>query len=167
MDDSTVADSRDDTASADRISLPAKVSAYGAAAWGVAFAGIHLYWLLGGRVGLPAGQSLFDNLPLLIIDVIAIPLCLVAALLAYSLIRPKSARFGRRTLLIGAWGTAALLVGHALPATIDWGALLAGARTMDDLGSLERFSTLLYEPFFMAGGAFFAVAALCCQRRTR
>jgi hypothetical protein len=156
-----------DSTVAGRISLPARVSAYGATAWGAAFAGVHLYWLLGGRVGLPAGRSLFDNLPLLIIDVIAIPLCLVAALLAYFLSRPTGGRFGRRTLLIGAWGTAALLVVHALPTTIDWGALLVGARTVHDLEPLERFSTLLYEPFFMAGGALFAVAALCYQWRTR
>ncbi|MER5864758.1 hypothetical protein [Kitasatospora sp. NPDC002040] len=52
----------------------ARAGSYGAAGWGLAFALVHLYWLLGGRTGLPAGLSLRDNLPLLVIDVAALAL---------------------------------------------------------------------------------------------
>ncbi|MEU5714503.1 DUF3995 domain-containing protein [Streptomyces sp. NPDC020403] len=138
---------------------------YGAAAWGLAFALVHLYWLLGGRTGLPAGLSLGDNLPLLIIDVVAIPLSLVATALALALIRPWGVLIPRRLLRTTAWGTTALMVVHALPSVVDWTALAVGARTADELTDLERFATFLYEPWFLAGGVLFGLAALGTRAR--
>lgn len=155
-----------DLSGGERVSWWAASSAYGASAWGVWFALVHLYWLLGGRIGLPDGMSLFDNIPLLIIDVVAIPLCAMAAVLALALIRPWGRRFRRRLLLTAAWATTAVLVVHAAPTVVDWISLAGGQRTIDDLDSLERFVTFLYEPFFLAGGVLFGIAALGYQGRT-
>lgn len=142
------------------------VPAYAACAWGVLFAAAHLYWVMGGTVGLPRGLSLFSNIPLLVIDIVAIPLCIIAALLALTLVRPWGRRFPRLMLLTAAWGTAALFVVHAAPAIPDWMALALGLRTTA-LTSMDRFSLFLYEPWFLTGGILFGVAAWCAQRRSR
>lgn len=136
------------------------VGAYAAAAWAVLFALVHVYWLAGGRAGLPAGQSLFDNVPLLVVDVAAIPLSLAGAVLALALVRPWGARISRRWLSVGVWGTAGLLLVHALPTVPDWVGLAAGTEAAGDLGADERFITLLYEPWFFAGGVLFVLAGL-------
>ncbi|MBO2453601.1 DUF3995 domain-containing protein [Actinomadura barringtoniae] len=141
--------------------------AYAAAAWGVLFSLVHVYWLAGGRAGLPNGQSIFDNAPLLVIDVIAIPVSAVAAALALALVRPWGERFARRMLLTAAWGATAVMIVHALPSVVDWAALAVGAKSSGDLTAEERFATFLYEPWFMAGGLLFALAALTFQRSRR
>ncbi|MEU5880926.1 DUF3995 domain-containing protein [Spirillospora sp. NPDC047279] len=142
-------------------------AAYAAAGWGVLFALVHVYWLAGGRAGLPSGQSIFDSTALLVIDVIAIPVSFAAAALALALTRPWGGRFRRRTLLTGAWAAAVLMVVHALPTMIDWVALAAGERTAGELTAEERFVTFLYEPWFLAGGILFALAAFAHRRATR
>lgn len=63
-------------------------AAYSAGAWALAFAVVHLYWALGDTVGLPSGLTVGMNPALFAIDVLAVPLCVVVALLALSLIRP-------------------------------------------------------------------------------
>jgi len=140
--------------------------AYATCGWGVIFASVHLYWLLGGTVGLPTGLSLHSNTPLLVIDIIAIPLCITAAVLALALVRPWGLRFPRRLLLTAAWGAAALFVVHAAPTIPDWVALALGLRTAA-LTPMDRFSIFLYEPWFLVGGILFGVAAWCYQRRSR
>ena len=52
---------------------------YAASAWALAFAAVHLYWALGGTVGLPKGMSVDMNPALFVIDVLAVPLCVVGA----------------------------------------------------------------------------------------
>ena len=75
--------------------VPARsdVVAYAACAWSLAFAAVHLYWAIGGTVGLPPGMSVGMNAALFVIDVVAVPLCVVGSLLALSLARP----WGRRS----------------------------------------------------------------------
>ena len=142
--------------------------AHAACLWAVFFAVVHLYWLVGGRLGLPSGLSFSadDNLPLFIIDVVAIPLCLVAAALALTLARSRVRHASRRTVLVAGWGTTLLLVVHALPTFGDWVMLATGALSLDELGSLERFVVVLYEPFFLAGGVLFCLATAAFQLRT-
>ncbi|GAA2814278.1 hypothetical protein GCM10010441_43770 [Kitasatospora paracochleata] len=145
-----------------------RTAAHAAAAWGVAFSLVHVYWLLGGRTGLPEGRTIWGNTPLLVIDVLAIPGCAVAAALALALVRPWGARVPRRLLTVGLRGTAVLLLAHSTPSVPDWLALAAGSRTADDLDAMARFATFLYEPFFLAGGVLFTLAALAHRtHRTR
>ncbi|MFF2020508.1 DUF3995 domain-containing protein [Streptomyces sp. NPDC058171] len=142
--------------------------AVGAAAclWMVVFAGFHAYWALGGTYGLPPGESLTDNTPLFVIDLIAIPLNLGGAALALALVQRWGLRFPRRLLLWGAWGSGVLMVVHALPAMVDLAVFLAGRRE-EPLEGMERFAVLLYEPYWMLGGLLFAALAASFQRRTR
>ncbi|MGW7444425.1 DUF3995 domain-containing protein [Kitasatospora sp. NPDC054795] len=133
---------------------------YAAAGWAVAFALVHLYWLADGRLGLPDGRSVWSSTPLLVIDVIAIPLCAVAAAVALAPLRRWGARVPARLLGTALWGTTALLVLHAAPSVPDWIALAVGSRSGAELDAPARFVTFGYEPFFLAGGLLFAAASL-------
>ncbi|MFD8483396.1 DUF3995 domain-containing protein [Kitasatospora sp. NPDC059673] len=135
-----------------------RAAAHAAALWSAVFALVHLYWLLGGRASLPDGLSVLDNTPLLVIDILAIPLCAVAAALALALVRPWGGRLPARRLLWAARGTAVLLIVHAAPSVPDWLALAAGHRSVAELDAMARFATVLYEPFFLAGGVLFGCA---------
>ncbi|GLW73187.1 hypothetical protein Kpho02_54860 [Kitasatospora phosalacinea] len=135
------------------------LAARAAAAWSALFALVHLYWLLGGRVGLPDELSVLDNTPLLVVDVAAVPLCAAAAATALALVSPWGARIPRRRLLLAARATALLLIVHAAPSVPDWAALALGRRSAADLDAMTCFATFLYEPFFLAGGLLFALAA--------
>ncbi|MFD8708626.1 DUF3995 domain-containing protein [Kitasatospora sp. NPDC059648] len=137
-----------------------RVAAYAAATWSAAFSLVHLYWLLGGRTGLPDGLSVTGNTPLLVIDVLAVPGCAVAAALALAIVRPWGGRLPGRLLGFALWGITAVLLVHSMPSVPDWLALATGARTTADFDAMGRFATLLYEPFFMTGGLLFGLAAL-------
>jgi hypothetical protein len=52
---------------------PEAWAAYAACAWALAFAVVHLYWALGGAVGLPPGMSVGMNRALFVIDIVAVP----------------------------------------------------------------------------------------------
>lgn len=140
--------------------------AYAAAGWMIIFSLVHVYWALGGSAGLPSGMSIYDNIPLLVIDIVAIPLCLLGAALALALVRPWGRRYSRKFLLLAAWGAAAFMIVHALPAVIDVLIIAFGSSTVDGLTELERFSIFLYEPFWLLGGVIWAFAAWAFQRQT-
>ncbi|MFE4478436.1 DUF3995 domain-containing protein, partial [Kitasatospora sp. NPDC056789] len=137
----------------------ARGAGYAAAGWAVAFALVHVYWLADGRLGLPDGLSVWSSTPLLVIDVIAIPLCAVAAAVALAPVRRWGARVPARLLGFALWGTTALLVLHAAPSVPDWIALATGGRSGAELDAMARFATFGYEPFFLAGGLLFAVVS--------
>ncbi|MGW2424544.1 DUF3995 domain-containing protein [Streptomyces sp. NPDC001709] len=141
-------------------------TAFTACVWMVVFAAFHSYWALGGTFGLPPGESLVDNKPLFVIDLIAIPMNLGGAALALALVQPWGLFFPRRLVLFGAWGCALLMVGHAAPSMVDLAVFLTGQRGKPLTGE-DRFSVLVYEPYWMLGGLLFTVMALAFQRRTR
>lgn len=133
----------------------------GAALFGL----VHVYWLLGGGLGLPGGQPIYDSplsgspALLIVIDVLAIPLSAAATLSAVALAGRGPWR--SRPRLVGwAWVIAGLCVLHAAPTVPDWFALVFGERSTSTLSLAERFLMFLYEPVFMAGGVGFALAAL-------
>ncbi len=141
-------------------------AAYAACSWALVFAAVHLYWVLGGTVGLPPGLSLLSNTPLLVVDLLAIPLCIIAAVLALALVRAWGRWFPRWMLLTAAWGTSALFVVHALPSVVDDVVLGLGLR-MEELTLMDRYILFLYEPWFLVGGVLFGAAAWSFTRRSR
>lgn len=141
-------------------------TAFTACAWMVVFAAFHAYWALGGTLGLPPGESLVDNKPLFVIDLIAIPMNLGGAALALALVQRWGLFFPRGVVLFGGWGCALLMIFHALPAMVDLAIFVTGQRD-EPLTGEDRFSVLLYEPYWMLGGLLFTVLALGFQRRTR
>ncbi|WP_406383463.1 DUF3995 domain-containing protein [Streptomyces sp. NBC_01618] len=137
-----------------------------ACAWMTVFAGFHAYWALGGTLGLPPGQSLVDNKPLFIIDLIAIPMNLVGAIGALALVQNWGLAFPRWFVLGGGWACAVLMICHSAPSMVDLAVFLIGQRDKPLTGN-ERFSVLLYEPYWMLGGILFTFLARGFQRRTR
>ncbi|MGW6545602.1 DUF3995 domain-containing protein [Streptomyces massasporeus] len=172
MESTPAADNRMSTRAAERARRvpPATAwqrrTAFTACAWMVVFAAFHAYWALGGTFGLPPGESLVDNTPLFVIDLIAIPMNLGGAALALALVQRWGLLFPRGLVLTGAWGCALLMVFHALPAMVDLAIFLSGQRE-EPLTGEDRFSVLAYEPYWMLGGLLFTVLALAFQRRTR
>lgn len=143
----------------------AEWAAYAASAWALVFAAVHLYWALGGTVGLPPGLTVGMTPTLFAIDVIAIPLSVVGALLALALVRPWGRISPRRLLLAGAWGICALLIAHSAPTLIGGGLAAAGLRSAS-LSVLEQWSLFVYEPWFFAGGVLYGAAAWDYARRS-
>lgn len=139
---------------------------YAACTWALVFAVVHLYWGLGGTVGLPPGLSVYDNTALFVIDLLAIPLCVLGALLALALVQPWGGRLPRWMLLSAAWGASALFVAHALPAVVDAVVIALGQRT-ERLTPVDRYSLFLYEPYWLLGGILFGVTAWHYTRGTR
>lgn len=140
-------------------------AAYGACAWSLAFAAVHLYWALGGTVGLPPGMSVGMNPALFVIDVVAIPLCVVGALLALCFVRPWGRALPRRLLLACGWGACAVLVFHSAP-TLLRGALMVVGLLDAEPSVLERWSLFVYEPWFFAGGLLYGLSAWSYARRS-
>lgn len=134
----------------------AVVAARLATAWMVTFAVVHVYWLLDGRIGLPRRESIYERPALVVIDAIAVPLCLAGAALAHSLTWPPRRWPRPRTRLRAIGATAAVLVVHALPTVPTWVRLLAGDEVA--LTDDERYIAFLYEPVFMSGGLLCAAA---------
>lgn len=141
-----------------RWSAPVPVIVYAASAWGVVFALVHVYWVLGGRLGLPSDQSIYDNTPLLVIDIIAIPLCLIAAALPLAIVHGWWARIPERWLYRAMWATAALFVIHAIPSIVEVVAMALGLISRE-MTTEEKYVMFLYEPWFLLGGILFTLAA--------
>jgi hypothetical protein len=140
---------------------------YAAAGWSGLFAVAHLYWALGGTAGLPAGFSVARNTALFIISLVAIPLCLIAGLLALSMTPRLRDRFRlslRLRFYLGA-ATSALFLVHALPAMGDWVSLALGESSRGLLRP-ERFDVFVYEPFFLVGAVLFGAASYGVRRTT-
>ncbi|WP_404869019.1 DUF3995 domain-containing protein [Kitasatospora griseola] len=130
-----------------------RVAALAAAFWSAGFALVHLYWLLGGRAGRPVGAGQH-------------------AAAGDRRRRDTAVRGGRcpgagaavgraaagPQLLWAARGTAVVLIVHAAPSVPDRAALAAGHRSVAEPAATARFATLLYEPFFLAGGVLFGCA---------
>ena len=133
-------------------------AAYAAGAWALAFAVVHLYWALGGAGGLPKGMSVDLNTALFVIDVLAVPLCVVGALLALSLVRPWGQLFPSRLLLASAWAVCALLIVHSAPTLVEGGLVVTGLRDAK-LSMLEQWSLFVYEPWFFVGGVLYGAAS--------
>lgn len=130
---------------------------HAAAAWALIFGVVHIYWALGGRWGLPVGLVMAQEPLLLAVDLVAIPACAAAAMLALALARPQPA--GSRVLVVAAWLIAAFCFVHALPPlSAALATVLAGGDPAP--GERERLSIYCYEPWWLLGGIIFAGAAI-------
>jgi len=130
------------------------------------FAAVHLYWAFGGGGLLPAGFSVPDNAALFVIDVLAVPLCLGGAAVAFALTFPHRIRVPRRVLLGLGWVISALALAHSLPTMVSHVGRLLGV--VDSPGSAyERFSAYLYEPWWFLGGVLFGALVWRAQRDGR
>ena len=141
-----------------------------AAAWAVLFAVLHLYWALGGSVGLAesAGARLAAERPVWFVvtglyGVAA--LLLVAAALGLALARGVPAGRRRWALpLVGA-GVAAVLLLRAVG--VELLLLTDPGYGGGNISPAQRgWSLVLWNPWFLLGGISFGLAALAARRAT-
>jgi hypothetical protein len=124
------------------------------AVWMLAFAALHVYWGLGGTALLPDGVSVLDSLPLFVVALLAVPVSLAGAVLAWVL-RPGQRRgrlLARRWLLWPGTVGSAVMLAHGLTGT----ALSVGPWVVS--GELPRQGAvaLLYGPWWLLGGLLLA-----------
>lgn len=147
------------------------VPTVGAAAWCAVFAAVHLFWAVGGTVGLAssAGQELAERRPAAFV---AFGLFGVAALLlaGIALVMVASGGIASQRLsrvagvLLAVVGIALVIRGVALEVLLatDTGSLRA------TVGPLEsRWSLALWNPWFATGGLLFLWTAIRVRRVRR
>ncbi|MFI7095352.1 DUF3995 domain-containing protein [Streptomyces lydicus] len=136
--------------------------------WAAAFAGLHFYWAVGGEVGLSVSAGPLATTRPLWFVVAGLwgvgALCLLGALLAWLLARPRLR--GVPALLARGlgWGVSALLLVRGIGIEV---LLLTDATDLNtSVGVGQRAWTLaLWNPWFIAGGLAFGLATLRSHRR--
>lgn len=114
--------------------------------WGLGFAAIHVAWALGSTAGLD-GRKVTGVL--MVINVVAIPLCLLAAWVAWRLRDDRRAATAPAFVRHLAWAVCAVLALRGL------GTIQALIAPPDDATTLTR----LVDPFFLLGGVLFGLVA--------
>lgn len=138
------------------------MAAAAATMWCASFAGLHLFWALGGSVGLAssAGRDLAARRPasFVIFGLYGTALLLVVGILIIAVTqRPRVARRRRRaaSVLLAVVGVGLVLRGLALEVLLATNA--AGLRA--NVGRLEtHWSLILWNPWFAVGVLFIATA---------
>jgi len=139
--------------------LAARVAAYGAAAWALAFAGVNLYLQAVGIDGLRSHWTAFT-----VVNLGVVALKVFGAAVAVGTVHRGGRRVPHHLVSVGAWGAAATLLlytGYGLVATVVSGELF----TWILAGGTFGMPVLAYLSFFAVGGGLFAVAARQHQRR--
>ncbi|MBN0044661.1 DUF3995 domain-containing protein [Streptomyces actuosus] len=142
---------------------PSRLWARAACLWAVAFAGLHFYWAVGGDLGLSVSagpQATERSLWFVVVGLWGVgALCLLGALLAWLL--PRSGLRGVPALLVRrlGWGVSALLLARGIGVEV---LLLTDATHLStSVSAGQRVWTLaLWNPWFVAGGLAFGLAAL-------
>ncbi len=143
-----------------------RIAAWMAFGWATAFACVHGYWAFGGRLGLPSDIVLHDNIPLLVVDLVAIPLCLAAAAIAWALAqRSAPRRFDRAATAAAA--IALFCFVHAIPPLLDFAVQCLANGSPPRLTERDAYALLLYEPYWLIGGLAFGSAWLTMPRPER
>ena len=137
-----------------------------AAAWSATFAGVHGYWALGGRLGLPPEIVMAERPLLLAIDIIAIPLCLGAAAVATLCGKDVVKEKRRSWVRSAAWAIALFCYVHCVPPLSAAMVRLARSGRPTFPGEASAFDLLLYEPWWLLGGMAFAWVASERRRPT-
>lgn len=140
-----------------------------AAAWSVTFAVLHLYWGLGGSVGLAesAGTDLAEQRPtwFVVLGLYGVALTLgVAAVLGLALARVHRVRRSGRLLTVLGAGLAAVLLARAV--AIELLLLTDAGYGGGAISEAQRsWSLVVWNPWFLIGGTSFGLAARAARRR--
>lgn len=160
-------------------------AAHATALWAFVFGLFHLYWALGGHVGLGDGDNIdlsFHNIGFLIYDLVVVGMCAWGAVVALALVRPvwrertllTVGRVGAAvrvvpgwresaplwTLTVSAWIGAVLLIVRGVLGTLPQS--LTGQTNEKVYGvahpsAYTIWSIRIVEGFFLLGGVLFAL----------
>ncbi len=133
---------------------PLEIIGFTACTWALLFAVVHIYWAVGGEIGLYGNEMTGF---LLVINLIAIPLCFLAAISAIGLTASWNRITPHRIWVIGACGAATLLSIRGI---------IGISQYTFQSGS---FSLLLlgYDMWFFLGGILFSLLAILSLQRDR
>jgi hypothetical protein len=140
---------------------------YVAAGWSAVFAALHLFWGLGGSVGLAesAGRDLATRRPtwFVVLGLFGVAALLVTAAVLGALLARRAWDGWRRRVLLTVGGcVAAVLVSRAVAVEL---LLLTDALPPGAVSASERQWTLaLWNPWFLIGGLASAAATLAAQQ---
>ncbi|WP_161605619.1 DUF3995 domain-containing protein [Natrialba asiatica] len=129
---------------------------YAAGAWALLFTLPHVYWALGGTLGL-AGRSMTGTL--LLVNLVAIPLLFLAAGVALGTVTLWGRIIPRWMLLSAVWGVSLILGARGIGGLVQRG--LSGGHD----GSQSLLS-LIADPWFVLGGVLFGMAAATYSRKS-
>lgn len=141
-------------------------AAYGVCGWAFIFGAWHLYWALGGRLGLLTStggnvdelaahrDQAFVALGLWGVVV----LCLVLGLIALAMARPWGRVFPRWALLVLAWAACAVMLLRGVVYLAVSGLAVAGVIPTAD-PSWHVWNLALFSPFFVVGGVLVGAMA--------
>lgn len=148
---------------------------YAACVWALVFAGMSVYWALGGTLGLDTLSPTIQRLaserdPEFVASMwITGVLKIGGGVLALALVRPLGQKVPRWLLLVTALGGTAILLVHGgdfLVRGILWGSgVLTVPESVDSM--VIRGYTFLWGPWWLVGGGLFGTAAWDYTRRTR
>lgn len=138
------------TASRRRLLSPTSIG-YIACVWALIFGVVHIYWAVGGTVGLQ-GHSMAGLL--FVINLVAIPLCFVAAVVALAIAKSWTGLIPPLMWHAAAWGASAVL---ALRGTVG----ILQSLSQNHVALL----LLAYDSWFLLGGILFGLAAISNHRR--
>jgi Protein of unknown function (DUF3995) len=141
-----------------------------AAAWAIAFAIPSFYWAAGGTAGLETvaatpDQAPYADQPAALAAVGVLKLLGAGLAIALASVRPTAR--GRRALLAAGWIGGALLVIYGGASLIQHLLMEAGEVAISDSldANAVRWHVLLWDPWWVLGGALFIVAAHEALRR--
>lgn len=127
------------------------LTGYAACVWAFIFGVVHVYWAIGGTIGLQ-GNSMTGLL--FIINLVAIPLCFVAAVVAFGIVRSWTQFLPHWMWLTAASGAGLLLT------------LRGGVGLLQTILSGNHVPLLLvaYDSWFLLGGILFGMVSITIRR---
>lgn len=124
--------------------------------WAEFFAIVHIYWLVGGRTGLPRDVRIEFGSPLFVAALAAVPLLAISGAAAMLAQLHSTCRL-RKLSALWVGFTALFGLAHAIPPLLDHFAQFSVGGDIG-LSERERYALYLYEPNWLLGGVLYAMA---------
>lgn len=147
--------------------LASKPAAYGICAWSLLFAIPHVYWALGGRVGLVAStgsETIVRDVAFVLIGLWGTTaLCAAGVLFGLALVQPWAHIVPRWLLFVDAAGASGLFLLRFAIGELSVAGYLLGLRSTAAFGPTQwaelHSYTYLWSPYFLLGSILFGMAA--------
>ncbi|MCJ8010414.1 DUF3995 domain-containing protein [Paenibacillus sp. KQZ6P-2] len=160
-----------------RFSAKSHWAAYAAAIWSVLYIPPHVYFALGGTIGVPGTMTEKFEPVWALTNWGASFALLLAGLLALGLARPMEQKMVRLALLVVSWCACLIPILHASYGFVTKGLYLLGVLPIHffdfslwetvDIGMFMMLDLLLFEPWFLVEGILFGLAIWQFHRRAQ
>jgi hypothetical protein len=153
--------------------LASRPAAYGICVWSLLFAVPHVYWALGGRVGLAASagsETIVRDVSFVVIGLWGTTaLCAAGVLFGLALARPWGDIVPRWLLFLDASGASVLFLLRFAVVELSTAGYVLGLRSTAAFGPTQwaelHSYVYVWSPYFLLGSLLFGVAAWQLHRR--